>query len=64
MENTKGIKCPHCGFVNSIREVGKQLVLCDSEDGGCDTYFAADVRKIVSYEVETFTLTPSEQAKG
>lgn len=36
--------CPHCGHENghwfSRTSQRPEIVLCDNEDGGCDTYFA------------------------
>lgn len=50
MKNEKvevGIRCPYCGVKQSQLVdpivVGPQVVLCYSEEGGCDLYFAVHV---------------------
>jgi hypothetical protein len=50
-------RCPHCGHENShwfgIWANCPEIVTCDSEEGGCDTYFAVTARVDV-----TVTVTP------
>lgn len=43
----KEIKCPYCGFVNSIileekTHHPKCILTCDSDEGGCDKDFVAE----------------------
>lgn len=46
-------KCPNCGFENQLSDsfVEKgyrpEILCCDSEDGGCDEYFAISVKEAV-----------------
>lgn len=62
---TLSIKCPMCGYVNKLShtsqkeyyhiESGKPFVMCcDSEEGGCDRYFVAEVTLSASVETHTY----------
>ena len=50
------VACPYCGFVNSAAVSATEwfprprVVLCDCDEGGCDSYFVAKIR--VSVETE------------
>lgn len=53
------VKCPYCGHSCKMWLTGERrplIMLCDSEEGGCDREFAANVS--VRYEVQTFELIP------
>lgn len=54
------IKCPYCGFVNKVNlEYEDQypspgIIICDSEEGGCDRYFVIKPR--INLEARTFKI--------
>lgn len=61
------IKCPYCGHTKNnigIFEMGdngyltksKDIVTCNSEEGGCDKDFC--VKLLVRFHHETFSMTP------
>jgi len=49
------VSCPYCGFINTVamsvseRWPRPRVVLCDCDEGGCDSYFVAKI----SIEIET-----------
>jgi transcription elongation factor Elf1 len=46
--------CPHCGHVNSAwfpwDSRAPQVVCCDNEAGGCDTWFAVTAKVTITVE--------------
>ena len=56
------IECPYCNFESSYKinenDYGKQLIICDMEEGGCDRTFVIEAR--VRVEVETFKIEGEE----
>ena len=47
MERYVHTTCPYCGKEAKVKAEDnygeKKVVLCDSEEGGCDKYFVADI---------------------
>lgn len=55
-------KCPHCGHENShwfgLWAGRPEVVACDCDDGGCDTYFA------VTAEVSVMVTATARKIEG
>lgn len=60
-------KCPECGLENkvilnySINEYDPQIVTCDSDNGGCENYFAVRVKLLP--EVTVFRVIDVDEEK-
>ena len=51
------VQCPHCGTANNVQPQSRpQIVLCDTEGGGCDRYFAVQVDTTVVHEIHVARL--------
>lgn len=50
------VRCPLCGCMGRKEletNVRPSVVLCDSEDGGCDDWFVATVEVVAVHTVKT-----------
>ena len=53
-EETVIVKCPYCSYVQTDvgqTDLGRNIILCDCDEGGCDKYYAYSIRKTVELNV-------------
>lgn len=62
------VKCPYCGFENEVEHdvfyKKSHLVTCDSEEGGCDRNFVADVAVSVTTKARKIEGEEDAAAEG
>jgi hypothetical protein len=57
------VKCPYCGLENrALTGIygGKELVVCDIEDGGCDRPFVVETTVVINIKTYILIEAPNE----